>query len=112
MTTKKEISRPRRGKSDSMAFLKKLNGDALTLARLLRSIRQGEMLTQAEFADRLGISKQHLSHIENGRKAVSPDRASRWARLLGYSEPQFVRLALQDELQRAGLRYTVTVDAA
>jgi DNA-binding XRE family transcriptional regulator len=112
MTTRKAHSRSKRAKSDSMAFLERLGGGALTLARLLRSIRQGETMTQAEFADRLGISKQHLSHIENGRKVVSPDRASRWARLLGYSESQFVRLALQDELHRAGLRFTVTVEAA
>ena len=112
MTTKKTNSRPRGGKSNSMAFLEKLSGGPLTLAKLLLSIREGEEMTQAEFAETLGISKQHLSHIENGRKAVSPERASRWAKVLGYSESQFVRLALQDELHRAGLRYTVTVDAA
>ena len=33
-------------------------------------------------------------------------------RTLGYSEPQFVRLALQDAIKRAGLRYTVEVHAA
>jgi hypothetical protein len=32
--------------------------------------------------------------------------------LLGYAESQFVRLALQDSLRRAGLHYTVTVDAS
>jgi transcriptional regulator with XRE-family HTH domain len=53
-------------------------------------------MTQEEFAETLGISKQHLSHIENGRKVVSPERAARWASLLGYAESQFVRLALQD----------------
>jgi transcriptional regulator with XRE-family HTH domain len=95
-----------------MAFLERLSGGPLTLAKLLRSIREGEAMTQAEFADTLGISKQHLSHIENGRKVVSPERAARWASLLGYAEAQFVRLALQDELHRVGLRYTVSVDAA
>ena len=34
----------------------------------------------------LGISKQHLSHIENGRKVVSPERAASWAARLGYAE--------------------------
>lgn len=112
MSTEKGNPRRKRGKSEAMAFLEKLSGGALTLATLLRSIREGEEMTQAEFAETLGISKQHLSHIENGRKVVSPERAARWASLLGYAEPQFVRLALQDELRRAGLRYTVTVDAA
>ena len=106
------VTSRKRGTSDSMAFLEKLTGSPLTLSKLLRSIREGESLTQAEFAETLGISKQHLSHIENDRKVVSPERAARWASILGYAESQFLRLALQDELRRAGLRYTVTVDAA
>jgi DNA-binding XRE family transcriptional regulator len=112
MTTKKRLPRRHRGRSDAMAFLENLSGGPLTLARLLRSIREGEALTQVALADTLGISKQHLSHIENGRKVVSPERAARWAARLGYAESQFVRLALQDALHRAGLRYTVTVNAA
>ncbi|MDZ4804488.1 MAG: helix-turn-helix transcriptional regulator [Candidatus Eisenbacteria bacterium] len=112
MSIEKKTMRRKRQTSDAMTFLESLRGGPLTLARLLRSIREGEAKTQAEFAELLGISKQHLSHIENGRKVVSPERAARWSLLLGYAEPQFVRLALQDELHRAGLRYTVTVDAA
>ena len=112
MTTRQASPRRKRRSSDAMVFLEKLTGGPITLARLLRSIREGESMTQTEFAESLGISKQHLSHIENGRKVVSPERAARWALVLGYSEAQFVRLALQDELHRAGLRYTVTVDAA
>ncbi len=109
MTTRK----PRRnGGSDAVRFLEEFSGGSLTLAKLLRSIRRGDGLTQAEFASRLGVSKQHLSHVENGRKVVSPERAARWATMLGYAESQFVRLSLQDALHRAGLRYTVTVDAA
>ena len=105
-------TRQPRGRSEAVIFLEELGGGPLTLAKLLRSIRQGDAVTQSEFATRLGVSKQHLSHVENGRKVVSPERAARWAALLGYAESQFVRLALQDALHRAGLRYTVTVDAA
>ena len=112
MSTEKGHPRHPRGRSDAMAFLENLHGGPLTLAKLLRSIREGEALTQAALAGTLGISKQHLSHIENGRKVVSPERAARWAACLGYAESQFVRLALQDALHRAGLRYTVTVKAA
>ena len=112
MSTRSTTSRRRRGRSETMGFLEKVSGGPLTLAKLIRSIRVGEELTQAELAATLRISKQHLSHIENGRKLVSPERAARWASLLGQSESQFIRLALQDELHRAGLRYIVTVDAA
>lgn len=112
MSTEKKTPRGKRGASDTMAFLESLSGGPLTLAKLLRSIREGDAMTQTAFAETLGISKQHLSHIENGRKVVSPERAARWAVLLGYAESQFLRLALQDELRRVGLRYTVTVDVA
>ena len=112
MTTRSGTPRRRRAKSESMGFLERLSGGPLTLAKLVRSIRMGEEMTQAELAAKLEISKQHLSHVENGRKLVSPERAAKWAARLGHSEAQFIRLALQDELHRAGLRYTVKVDAA
>jgi hypothetical protein len=34
------------------------------------------------------------------------------ARVLGYSERQFVQLALQDAMERAGLDYKVKIEAA
>src|SRR5436305_14054947 len=94
MSTEKKHPR-QHGRSDAMAFLENLSGGPLTLAKLLRSIREEEALTQAELADTLGISKQHLSHIENGRKIVSPERAASWAARLGYAVSQFVRIALE-----------------
>lgn len=112
MSTRQSKRARERFKSNAMAFLEEMSGGPLTFAKVLRSIRDGEAKTQAEFAETLGISKQHLSHIENGRKAVSAERAARWAGLLGQSEAQLVRLALQDELSRAGLRYIVTVETA
>lgn len=87
-------------------------GEPLTLGRLIESIRLGEEETQAVFAARLGISKAHLSDIENLRKAVSTERAARFAKLLGYSPERFVKLALQDLVNRAGLEYRVEVHAA
>jgi hypothetical protein len=43
---------------------------------------------------------------------VSPERAAAWAKILGYSDIQFVRLALQDQLDKAGVKMSVTVEAA
>ena len=106
------MSTKRAGKGvDAVEFLLKLVGP-LTLSNLLLAHRQGEEMSQAAFARLLGISKSHLSDIECGRKAVSPDRAARFARALQLSEAQFVRLALQDILDRAGLRFKVRTSAA
>lgn len=95
---------------DAAEFLEKLVGP-LTLSRLLVAERQGEDMTQTEFARLLGISKSHLSDIECGRKAISPDRAARFARVLQLSEAEFVRLSLQDLVDRAGLRFKVHTSA-
>lgn len=88
MTTKK--------KSAARKFLEEVTGGPLTLSGLLHAIRIGEEMSQAEFAFRVGVSKSHICDIEKGRKHVSPMRAMQFAKILKYSEEQFVRLALQD----------------
>jgi transcriptional regulator with XRE-family HTH domain len=60
-----------------------------------------------ECAKRLGVCKSHLCDVEKGRKTVSPERAAKWARTLGYPESVLVRLAIQGELDAAGLKYKV-----
>lgn len=94
-------------KSEAASFLESITGGPLTLGGLLRSIREGEETSQAEFAERLGISRSHLCDIEKGRKILSPARAARYAGILGYSETQFVRLALQATIEEAGLPWRV-----
>ena len=90
--------------------LEALQRGPLTLRALMAAIRDGEEWSLAEMAKRLKVSRAHVAAIERG-KAVSPQRAARYANALGYSEAQFVRLALQDVVKRAGLRYTVEVSA-
>ena len=59
---------------------------------------------------RLGIGAGHLCDVEHERRSVSPERAARWARLLGYDEGQMVQLALQAMLDGASLRYSVSIE--
>jgi transcriptional regulator with XRE-family HTH domain len=107
MTTKNKKT------SESLKFLESLTGGKLTLGTLLLSIRQGEELSQVEFAKLLRMSKQYLCDIEHGRRFVSPKAAARYAKKLGYSQHQFVRLCLQDLIDRDGLNMKINVlDAA
>ncbi len=99
-------------KSEAMKLMEQLSGGPLTLGLALESLRKGESLSQEACAKRLRISKSHLCDVEKGRKLVSPERAAKWARLLGYPESVLVRLALQAELDAAGLKYTVVIAAA
>lgn len=93
----------------TMKQIEKLTGGKLTLGKLIWAIRECEEITQIELAERLGCSKQHLSDIERGRKSVSPKAAANYAQLLGYSPEQFIRLALQNIVDRDGLRVIVEI---
>ena len=102
----------KRKKSAAMKFLEDITGGPLSLGKFLQSIRLGEEMSQVEFAGQLGISKSHLCDIEKGRKLVSPERAAMFAKILKYSSEQFVRLALQDQVEKAGLKFKVKIEAA
>jgi transcriptional regulator with XRE-family HTH domain len=106
------MSIKKKPKSDAVKTLERITGGPLTLARLIQSIRLGEEVTLAEFAKKLGVSRQHLCDIEKGRKVVSPERAARFAMVLGYSKEQFVALALQALVDEADLDLKVEVKAA
>ena len=93
-------------------FLESLVGGPLTFGRLLVSIREGEGMSQVEFAKKLRVSRSHLCDIERGRKSVGAARAARFAKLLGYPQESFVALALQAEVEEAGLKLNVKVEAA
>lgn len=106
-------TRPRKlAKDADQRFLEKLMGGPLSLGGALSAIRETEELSLAVFAERLGVSRSHLSDIEHSRRAVSPERAARFAVALGHSPAQFVRLALQDQVRNAGLNFRIDVHAA
>ena len=93
----------------SLVALEKITGSKLTFGKLLWSIRMSDELTQTEFAEKLHISKQHLCDLEHDRKMISPKLAADYAKILGYSKEQFIRLSLQGILDRAKLPFFVEV---
>ena len=99
-------------KSRAMKTLEEIAGGALTIGGLIRSIRLGEEMSLAQLSYKLKITLSHLCDIEKGRKTVSPERAARFAKILGRSKEQFVRLALQGIVNEAGLKMRVAVEAA
>jgi plasmid maintenance system antidote protein VapI len=101
-----------KGRREASRYLETIIGGPLTLGAALSGLREADERSLAEFAKLLGVSRSHLCDIEQGRRAVSPERAARFAQALDQSEAQFVRLALQDQIRGAGLRLTVEVKAA
>lgn len=93
-------------------LLEKSVGKKLTLGMFMLAIRQGDELTQSEFSQMLGISKQYLCDIEHGRRFVSAKTAKEFAQKLGYAPEQFVRLCLQDMMDRDELNFVVSIKAA
>jgi transcriptional regulator with XRE-family HTH domain len=107
MINKKKVK-----KSEARSFLENMMGGPLYFGDHLAAIRKGEEMTLGSFAKLLGVSRQHLCDIEKGRRKVSPERAAKWARVLGYSETTMVQLALQHMVKEAGLKMNVSVQAA
>jgi len=95
-----------------MKYLERVAGRPLTLGGLIASIRLGEEMSQTAFARRLDVSPSHLCDIEKGRKVVGPERAARFAKILGRSPEQFVRPPLQALINEAGLKMSVHIVSA
>ena len=92
-------------------YLEKERG-RLTLGRTLRAIRLGEEESQTDFAKKLAVSTQYLCDLEHDRKIISPKKAKQFAAILGYSEEQFITLAIQDSLEHDGIHMVVALKAA
>lgn len=95
----------------SLDFLQNIAGK-LTLGSFLLAIREAEEISQVAFSEKLGVSKQYLCDLEHDRRSTTPGAAAEYARKLGYSPQQFVRLCLQDLLDREGLDLVIDVQEA
>ena len=99
-------------KSDAIKFLESLRGGPLTFGRMIESFRKCDEITQEKLAQKMKISKAHLCDIEKGRRMVSPERAAKFAKVMGYMVEQFVAVAIEDQLHKAGLNMKVLLKAA
>jgi transcriptional regulator with XRE-family HTH domain len=97
---------------NSIKGLEKVTGRELTIGLFLLTIRECEEISQKDFAEKLGISRQYLCDIEQDRRSVSLEKAATFAKKTGYSEDQMIRLALQDLINKAGLSYNVDIQKA
>jgi transcriptional regulator with XRE-family HTH domain len=93
---------PKPGSYNALDELARL-GPPPGFGELVKSLRLSDEVSQTELATKLGISKQHLSQIEGGKKTVSVARAARFAEVMGYPPEQFVIAVIEDELRDAGV---------
>lgn len=97
-----------KGAADAALFLEK-NFGRLSLGRTIRSLRVCDEISQTDFAETLGVSRQYLCDLEAGRKSVSVARAAELAKVLGQPTELFIELAVRDELARSDLWFDVTI---
>ncbi len=97
----------------TLGFLDDLADGPLTFGSAVRAARDLVGISQAELARRLGVGRQSVCDIEKGRALVSVEKAAKFAEALEHNEKLFIRLALQDQVVKAGLKLKITVgDAA
>lgn len=101
-----------RKKSETIRFLDSLRGGPLTFGELIRSTRICDEISQAELARLMHMSRSHLCDIENNRRTVSVEKAADFAKVLGYSEKQFVATLIEDQLRAAGMPFSVELKRA
>jgi transcriptional regulator with XRE-family HTH domain len=98
-------------KIQTTADLEKVMGP-LTFAKVLKAWRQCEGLSQKDLAKRLGVTPSTLAGLESGRSIPSLKRAERIAKNMGAMPQQWVRLALQDYINKSGVEYSIKVEVA
>ena len=91
--------------------LEKIYGP-LSFGSLLKAFRESEELTQVEFSKKIGLSKQNVSDLENGRRIPSASRAAKIAKKLKLPEAPLIELAIKDSLLKEGFNYDVRLETA
>jgi transcriptional regulator with XRE-family HTH domain len=84
----------------------------LTVGDLIHTFRMTDELSLKEFGKLIGVSVANLCDIEKGRKGVSPKKAEQIALAIGVPPALLIRLALEESLKAAGLKYKVEIKPA
>ncbi len=85
---------------------------ALNIGEFIHTWRTSEELSLKDFGKRIGMSVANLCDIEKGRKGVSPEKAEQIAKAIGVPPALLIRLAIEENLRAAGLKYSVEVKPA
>ena len=85
---------------------------SLGIGEFIHTWRTSEEMSLKDFGKRVGMSVANLCDIEKGRKGVSPEKAEQIAKAIGVPPALLVRLAIEESLRAAGLKYSVEVKPA
>ncbi len=68
---------------------------------LLADLLESNDLTQSELAERLGVGRQTINHLINGKRGLTADLAQRLGRFFGTGPALWVRMQQQLDLWEA-----------
>lgn len=54
----------------------------------IKTYRERKQLSRKDLAKILDVSRQLISHIENGRRQITPENAVKWEKLIGLSRQE------------------------
>lgn len=98
--------------TNTKKILKKITGGEINFANMIHSLRLADEVSQVELANMIGISKGIMCDIEKGRRLPTIEQAKNMAEVLGYPVQGFVAILFQDQLKKANLNLTVSLDHA
>lgn len=84
----------------------------LGIGEFIHTWRTSEEMSLKDFGKRVGMSVANLCDIEKGRKGVSPEKAEQIAKAIGVPPALLIRLAIEESLRAAGLKYSVEIKPA
>ena len=91
--------------------LDKIRGESFSFAMMLKTYRSREEVTQEELAKKLKVSKAYISNIENKRENITVEQAKKFATILKEPVNLWVTMAMQDMLDRAGIKAKIKLAA-
>jgi DNA-binding XRE family transcriptional regulator len=95
------------GTKQSVEAVEKIAGASLTFRAALKSSRLAEEMTQDELGKEIGVSRQYIHQLETGARSPSVEQAVKLANVFGMIQDQFVELALQNQIEKAGIKKKV-----
>jgi len=102
----------KRSNADTDKFMQDLLGGPMSFGMAVEALRVAAGISQVALAKKLSISKAYLCDIEKGRRPATIERAIKIAKALGQPTEFFIKLALQSQLDEAGVKLKVELDAA
>ncbi len=93
-------------------FLTHLLGNPIGFGDMIRALRQCDEISQTELAKKMGVTRAYLCDIEKNRHVPTIALALKLAKVMGYSHDQFISMAIQDQLKKAGVKMKVELKVA